>query len=827
MKREETQDTSPSSFQSLGQYILWHRLRLGMSQEALAEAIGASARSLRRWEQDLVFPQKMWRERLARQFGLALPDLVKVFAAEAASPLSHVSSLWTVPFPRNPYFTGRDAVLQTLHDSLHAGSPMSSTSAISLYGLAGIGKTQVAVEYAYRFARAYTAVFWLDAETPESLRTTFVQLAQTLDLPEAWQAEQQRIITAMRRWLNVHEGWLLLCDNVEDVEALSPFLPTTPQGTLLLTTRHRTLGTLALELELSPWSEQDSMLFLLRRAGLLDASASQATVEQLAQTTPDTYTQAKQLVEIMGGLPLALDQAGAYLVETSCSLQEYLHLYQSHSRDLLQRRGRALNSHPASVATTWMLSLQRVEQVNSMAADLLRLCAFVHPEAIPEELLTQDGAIADKEEATTVPNPLAFHEAISILSTYSLLKRDSQTRTLSLHRLVQTALRASLDTSTAQKWSERTLHALNTIFPEVDYETWSQCERLFPHASAYLRQLDSAPPPGPLALLLHKMADYLTQRGQYTDAEPLLQRALQLQESILGIEHPDLAASLNRLAELFRIQSRYGEAEALFQQALSLQEHALEPDLARMATSLTGLADLFFHRSQFAEAEPLFRRALSLQEQAWGPLHPEIALSYYNLAEAALQQERSAEAEPLYQQALHIQEQTSGLDHPRAATFLNGLAMLYFQQGRYTEAEPLLQQALALRERTLGAEHPSVATSLNNLAALYQLQKRSLEAGELLERALHIWEVTFGVDHPNVAFALVNQAEVYIEQQRTQEAEALYQRALSIWEQALGPSNALLSHPLNELAALYRQQERFEEAEALSQRIRLSIAGET
>lgn len=250
MKHEE-QALPPQ--RSLGQRLRRHRLRLGLSQEALAEAIRVSVRSIRRWEQDLAIPQEVSRERLCRLFGIEPQYLLGSLPSEEAPQLDTANPIWYVPLSRNACFTGREEILETLHTLLAPEQPVASIQALALSGLGGIGKTHVAMEYAYRYAQEYRAVFWLAAETAESLVMSLQRIADRLQLSERQAAEQSQMITAVQEWFATHPGWLLIGDDVEDLDLLRAVLPpASPQGALLLTTRHQALGTLAKPLERRP-----------------------------------------------------------------------------------------------------------------------------------------------------------------------------------------------------------------------------------------------------------------------------------------------------------------------------------------------------------------------------------------------------------------------------------------------------------------------------------------------------------------------------------------------------------------------------------------------
>jgi CHAT domain-containing protein/Tfp pilus assembly protein PilF len=321
-----------------------------------------------------------------------------------------------------------------------------------------------------------------------------------------------------------------------------------------------------------------------------------------------------------------------------------------------------------------------------------------------------------------------------------------------------------------------------------------------------------------VANLLSNLAFLYINQGRYAEAEPLYKRSLAIREKALGSDHPDVAASLGNLAQLYKDQGRYADAEPLFKRSLTIREKALGPDHPDVAASLNALASLYQHQGRYADAEPLYKRSLAIDEKALGSDHPDVALLLNNLALLYQVQGRYADAEPLYQRALAINEKALSPDHPNVALLLNNLALLYQVQGRYADAEPLYQQTLAIKEKALGPNNPDVALSLNNLALLYQVQGRYADAEPLYKRSLAIKEKALGPDHPDVAGSLNNLAELYRAEGRYAEAEPLYQRVLAINEKALGPDHPDVAVSLNNLAELYRAEGRYAEAEPLYQR---------
>jgi hypothetical protein len=365
--------------------------------------------------------------------------------------------IWNVPYRRNFFFTGRETLLTDLHTRLSTSKAAALTQAQAISGLGGIGKTQTAVEYAYRYQAEYQAVLWAGASTPLSLLTDFVKLAAVLNLPEQDAQDQQRTVAAVKRWLETQTAWLLILDNVDDVPMAANFLPLRGNGHVLLTTRAQTIGPLGQSIEVGKMDTHEGLLLLLRRAGMLSAGASLETIAEAERTT------AEAIVQAFDGLPLALDQAGAYIEETECSVSDYLNGYHQRQVELLERRGQTGGEYPETVATTWSLSFERVEQLSPMAADLLRACAFIPPDAIPEELFVKGASELGPGIKPLTTDATRLNDAIDVLRRYSLVKRDRQKRMLTIHRLVQVVLKERMNDQTQRQWKERTLRAINQL----------------------------------------------------------------------------------------------------------------------------------------------------------------------------------------------------------------------------------------------------------------------------------------------------------------------------------------------------------------------------
>ncbi len=328
-----------------------------------------------------------------------------------------------------------------------------------------------------------------------------------------------------------------------------------------------------------------------------------------------------------------------------------------------------------------------MEQGNPAAAELLRFCAFLHPDAIPEEIITAGAEHLGALLHLLAGNQLALNKAIAALRAYSLVHRDVAMKTLNMHRLVQATLTDRMDAETHRLWAQRTVLAVSEAFPNVEFtswaQSWEQCERCLPHALACATLIEQYHFTFTNATrLLSNIAGYLRAHAHYNEAEALLQRALMIYENIAEPPYPAYGITLNELAEIYKAQSKYAQAVPLLRRALDLSEEQLEPDYFHMVTILVNLARNYREQGKYVEAEPLFLRALDLSEKQLGPDHPNTADTFGNLAFLYQAQGKYAEAEPLFLRALKIKEQVLPPAHPRIATTLKYLAGLYQAQGK-------------------------------------------------------------------------------------------------------------------------------------------------
>ncbi|MDQ0290537.1 tetratricopeptide repeat protein [Oligosphaera ethanolica] len=355
----------------------------------------------------------------------------------------------------------------------------------------------------------------------------------------------------------------------------------------------------------------------------------------------------------------------------------------------------------------------------------------------------------------------------------------------------------------------------------LGYWVWLKEERAMgqPYVRAFEQWAGGKGETTAISYAANQLAHFLAFRAAlHAEAEPLMRRALKIDEQSYGENHPSVARGLSNLAGLLQATSRLAEAEPLMRRALEIDEQSYGENHPSVAIRLNNLAGLLQATSRLAEAEPLFRRALTINAQNYGENHPNVAINLNNLAALFKDINRLAEAELLMRRVLKIDEQNFGEKHPSVAIDLNNLAMLLLDTSRFEEADTLMRRALTIDEQSYGMHHPEVARDLNNLTHLLQATNRFAEADPLMRRALKISEQCYEENNPTVAIRLSNLAQLLYNTDRFDEAEPLFRRALMIDEQSFAENNPSIATDLNNLGTLLHATNRFDEAEPLMRR---------
>jgi len=477
-------------------------------------------------------------------------------------PSKYRPPIWHIPRD-NPFFTDRVNDLTKLYEILKAG-PDGRVHTHMINGLSGIGKTQVALAYAHNYRHHYEAVFWVDASDSSSLVSGIAHLATLLKLKPSKIENQNesRVIELVKQWLEEHNNWLLILDNIEDLRSVQGIVPSLGNGHVLLTAQTQATGTIvSSSFSIDELKEEDGALLLLRRAKKIEAYD---TLEHAADSNHET---ALKLSRTLGNLPLMLDQAGAYIEDTGIDVLSYIEYYRNSTlrHDLLHWRGSMTFDHPNPVVETWNHAFEAVQQANVVAYDLLRFCAFLHPEAIPEEIITSGAAELLPTLQPLIHNPMQKDQAFATLRKYSLLYQNPTNRTLSINRMVQVVLKDRMSVAEQRLWAERAIKAVHQAFLAAEtLGTVSligeRCPRYFSHVQAcasYIEDWNIAT--AEAALLLYRMGVYLHDYTQQVHSENV------------ELAHLHITDALESYAALLKKMNRIEEATELTAYASILQ----------------------------------------------------------------------------------------------------------------------------------------------------------------------------------------------------------------------------------------------------------------
>ena len=690
----------------------------------------------------------------------AFVDITKGIRAVVES--SALPPVWNIPHNRNPNFTGREAVLSDLHATLTTGRP------VVLIGLGGVGKTQLAVEYAYRHAADFSVVWWVRAEESATLAADYTSLAGQLRLPQKDATDQRTLVEAVRRWFGENAGWLLIFDNARDPTAISNYLPQGASGRVLITSRSLDWPSLTRSTRLTVLTQAEAVEFLLKRTRQSDKKA------------------AASLAEALGNLPLALEQAGAYIEETKQSIGDYLTLFQSREQELLSR-GTSSTGDPITLATTWEILFKQVQKESPAATDLMNLCAFLAPDDIPLKILSEGAAYLPQSLAVVVSDPIAFEEAVNALRRYALV--DVRDDALSIHRLVQAVIRERLSEENKKKWAGAAICLLDAAFnfKREEVENWSEASRLLPHAIATTAHAETLKVSLPeTARLLNELGRYLRQaRAQFSDAKSLFERALSINEQISGQIHPDIASNLNNIGLVLKELGDMQKAREYYERALTINEATYGSNHPHVAANLNNIGIILDELGDFTRAREYYERALAIDEAAYGPNHPDVAIDLNNIGEALRHLGDFTGAREYYERALAIDEAAYGPNHPDVAIDLNNIGEVLRHLEDFIGAREYYERALAIDEAAYSSNHPDVAVGLLNIGSVLSSLGQLEEARRYIERALVIHTAVYGSNHPKVANTISFLTSVTKELDERTEKQVLQDRSLDAIERFL------------------------------------------
>ncbi|KAN0082005.1 hypothetical protein V8E54_003303 [Elaphomyces granulatus] len=717
---------------------------------------------------------------------------------------------WMVPFKRNPRFLGRHNEIVELEQKVLSNNDKVRKMAIT--GLGGVGKTQIALEVAYRVRdrKPECSIFWIPSTSIEMIEQAYMSIGKHLELQGVAPAEMKMRVKAH---LNSEKAgpWLLIVDNVDDRNiwltsdggspALDTYLPQSKYGFVLFTTRNRQLATRLVGPDvIKIYQMDDKMATDLLRASLIDRNL----VNDHQITT--------QLLHQLSNLPLAITQAASYINETEISVATYLSLLQSQENVMIELLSQDFEDEwrylgiNNSVAITWLISFNQIQRSNPLAADYLLFMSCIDPRDIPLSLLPP-GSSQIKQQ-----------NALGLLKAYSFITGQADGQTVSLHRLVHVATRNWLrNGGKLEQWTVNTGKRLRGIFPSYEPENRILWREYLPHALFILQSNEFKNNKEDGEDLVQRVAQCLYSDGRYNQAGALFEEVLEKKARRLKIDDEEMLGTMTWMASTYREQGRWTEAEKLFVQVMETSEAVLGPEHPDTLTTMNNLALTYQSQGRWTEAEKLFVQVIDTRKTALGPQHPDTLTTMDNLARIYLTQRRLVEAEKLFVQVMETRKTVLGPEHPNTLTTLNNLAVTYRRQGRWTEAEKLNVQVMETWKTVLGPEHPDTLTCMKRLAGTYRQQGRWTEAERMLMQVMETRKTLLGPEHPDTLTCMNSLASTYQQQGRWTEAEKMLMQVIETRKTVIGPEHPYTLRSMWGLSCTLKELNRRDEALSMLQ----------
>lgn len=704
-----------------------------------------------------------------------------------------------MPFGRNRNFTGRESELAHLLEVSQPTADKDDCQRTLIHGLGGTGKTQLALELAYRLRgiQPYCSVFWVPALDIATFENAYRAIAKQLLLRRA-DDENVNIRQLVKDALSQETSgpWLMIIDNADDLSLLYgeanlfDYLPFNRKGSILVTTRNREVA-----VRLDVLEEHK-----LRLGSMKDDEALSLLRRDLGKGQTSDLKSTRKLLEFLENLPLAVRQASAYMRKTGLTTTKYLQYCQSGDSNLIrllntdfEDRGRYKNSNNP-VITTWLISFEHIIREHPLAEVYLRFFSLFSERNIPRSLLPDNDGL-DTEEA------------IGALEAFALISKHTDSTFFDIHRLVRLAVQNWLRVK--GQWDTTVLEVtqrLAEVYPFPEHATREVWTGYLPHvhtALNYRREFDNE---RTLSELLFKTAESDQIVGQYHTAEQLHREAFQTRQRVLGQRHPDTLVSMDYLACVLCTQGKLKEAHELHDTAMVMTEAVLGHDHVQTLRTQNNLGITFQRLGLYRQAEKMHRDNVSRMEVILSDKHPSTLLGMKNLAYTLRKSGDYEEAERLQRKTLQFMTEVHGIKHPDTLQIINDLSSTLSKQSKYGEAEGYLRAVITLLEEVRGPDHPKTVKSKDNLASVLNNMKRFAESEEMHRETLKSSLTALGSEHVQTLASMLKLGINLHSQAKDEEAEKFLRPAVELATRRLGREHPDTCKTVEQLCLVLRSQ---------------------
>ncbi|KAJ5634214.1 hypothetical protein N7528_002056 [Penicillium herquei] len=640
---------------------------------------------------------------------------------------------YVIPSLSNRHFTGRESTLDELRQKLFSQPKIDK---FALYGLGGIGKTQVALQLA-RWVKTHIpncSVFWVPALSIESFEQACSQIAKELRIPQTPEDGSPMELVCRQLSSDKAGKWLFIVDNADDIDLLfndlDQYFPSSEQGITLLTTRSYDVaisfaGTDVLELQ--RMTPEEGVAFLAKIVGKDVLSSDESTM---------------QLLQELEFLPLAITQAAYYISRNKGNTARYLELMHKTEQDRIHLAQRDFHDStryrkkPNAFATTWLISFNQIRHSDPSAADLLEFMSFLQPKAIPRSLLP-----LDSEEDTDF--------AIGTLCNYGFLTRRDKEGMFDMHSLVQLSTRVWVsEAQRTEKIVTTVTQQMNKCFPSEEYKNRETWRMYLPHALEILRK-EEIKDLRDRYILMSQIGKCLRADGRAKEAVPFFEDAYAWNKTQYDNENPHRLNSQYDLARAYRSNRQLKESIELFECLVKVEETTLNEEDPDRLSSQHELARSYQANGQIHQAIDLFEHLIEVDKRTLNEEHHDRLESQHELARAYRSNGQIKQAIDLLEHVVEVQKKTLDKEHPDQLESQHEIARAYQSNGQIKQAIDLLEYVVEVRKRALDEEHPNRLRSQHELARAYRSNGQIKQAIDLFEHVVEVRERTLDEEHPD------------------------------------------------------------------------------
>ncbi|KAI1478702.1 TPR-like protein [Daldinia eschscholtzii] len=718
-----------------------------------------------------------------------------------------------VPFGRNHGFVGREETLQFLLDRISPRADQDNCQRSAVEGLGGVGKSQLALEVAYRLhsKEPDLSVFWVPAVNQTTFDNAYRDIAQRLGLTGL--NDDQTDIKALAKSA-LEKGsagrWLFILDNADDVQllfggddtkGLAEYLPFNRNGSIFVTTRTHEVSS---RLDILP-SDINTI------EEMNNTEAFQLLQNGLSEDQLRDIKSVYKLLDLLAYLPLAIKQAASFMAKRGITATRYLdHCRTSNNAliDLLSKDFEDRNRYkdtPNPIATTWLISFEHISRDAPLAATYLQQLCFFGEKDIPRILLHED-------------SELEADEALGILKGYAFITEREEPNSFDMHRLVRLAMRNWIkEKGNRVKWITQGIEHLELQFPYPQYNKITAWIKYLPHAESASQFRHDAQNKTATCELLRKISVAYCTLGYYETAERIGQQALELAECNFGYNDLKTILAKTDLAYAFRFRGAYAKAENMCREVLQGCEGLLNDIDPTRLKVMSELALNIGSQGRFREGEEIHRHILKMNREVLGETHPDTTRSMINLADCLRYQGDHKTSEELLR---HLLRTINESQIPRSiiAQTRTSLAETLVYQGNYSEAEEILQQERDILVTELGAKHPQTLHQKRRLAEILSCQERYEEAEMLYAEILIDARERMGAESIQVILCMAGVGRALNCQRKYETAEPICQQAFELAKKVLGERHLITISTSTVVARSLRGQGKFEDAELIFRR---------